>query len=189
MLELVVSEWLFETYPKLPEGRLTQMRARVVNSRSLAKLARNLHVGGLLRVGVGEERSGGRRRPSLLADTFEAILGAVYLDGGFPAGRKVVRRVFEGRFRTLGDASPKDPKSHLQEWAQGEHRVTPEYRLLGIEGPEHEARFEAEVVVGAVLRARGIGPSKKAAQRDAAERALEAAGVLEPGRAKASRVE
>ncbi|MCB9729016.1 MAG: ribonuclease III [Deltaproteobacteria bacterium] len=178
VLELAISAWLFRSYPQMPEGQLTQMRARVVNARALADLAQNLHVGGLLRVGVGEERTGGRKRRSLLADAFEALLGAVYLDAGFEVAARVVRRLFEGQLRHLSSDAPKDPKSLLQEWAQAHHRVTPRYRMTGAEGPDHDVRFEAEVSIPDVITARGSGPSKKEAQRAAAERALEGVGVL-----------
>lgn len=178
VLELSVSEWLFSSYPRMPEGQLTQMRARIVNMRTLASLAANLHLGALLRLGVGESRSGGRRRPSILADTVEAILGAVYLDGGFDAARETVHRLFEGRVRDLSSGPSKDAKSRLQEWGQANHRITPRYRVLSVTGPEHETMFEAEVVIGDVLTARGDGRSKKEAQKRAAERALEAVGVL-----------
>ncbi len=178
VLELAISAWLFKSYPQMPEGQLTQMRARVVNARALANIAQNLHIGGLLRVGVGEERTGGRKRRSLLADAFEALLGAVYLDAGFEVASRVVRRLFEGELRHLADVVPKDPKSMLQEWAQARHRVTPRYRMVGIEGPDHEVRFEAEVSIPDIITARGSGPSKKDAQRAAAERALEGVGIL-----------
>lgn len=176
VLELAVSRWLFETYPRLPEGQLTQLRARLVNSRTLAGLARNLNLGALLRLGVGEERSGGRRRRSLLADALEAVLGAVDLDAGFDSAQRVIRRLFEGRVRRLSAGAAKDPKSLLQEWSQAHHRVTPLYHVVSVDGPEHEAEFEAEVVVGDILTARGLGRSKKEAQKAAAQRALEAIG-------------
>lgn len=178
VLELAISAWLFKSYPQMPEGQLTQMRARVVNARALANIAQNLHIGGLLRVGVGEERTGGRKRRSLLADAFEALLGAVYLDGGYEVASRVVRRLFEGELRHLADVAPKDPKSMLQEWAQAHHRVTPRYRVVGVEGPDHEVCFEAEVSIPDIITARGSGPSKKEAQRAAAERALEGVGIL-----------
>ncbi len=176
-----MSEWLFESYPRMPEGQLTQMRARLVNMRTLASLASNLHLGALLRLGVGECRSGGRQRPSILADSVEAILGSVYLDGGFDAARSAVRRLFEGRVRRLAAGPSKDAKSRLQEWAQAHHRITPRYRVVSVQGPEHETIFESEVVIGEVLTARGAGRSKKEAQKVAAERALEATGVLRKG--------
>jgi ribonuclease-3 len=134
-----------------------------------------------LRVGVGEERTGGRKRRSLLADAFEALLGAVYLDAGFEAASRVVRRLFEGELRHLAHVASKDPKSLLQEWAQAHHRVTPRYRMVGAEGPDHDVRFEAEVSIPDVITARGSGPSKKDAQRAAAERALEGVGILDAG--------
>ena len=178
VLELAVSRWLYASYPRLPEGQLTQLRARLVNSRTLAGLARNLNVGGLLRLGMGEERSGGRKRRSLLADALEAVLGAVDLDGGFEAAQRVVHRLFEGRVRSLSASSAKDAKSLLQEWSQAHHRVTPAYDMVAVDGPEHQASFEAEVLVGDIITARGRGSSKKEAQKAAAQQALEAIGLL-----------
>lgn len=173
VLELVVSDLLYREYPDLPEGRLTQLRSKVVNARTLSSLARNLLVGALLRLGVGEERTGGRRRRSLLADAFEALLGAVYLDGGFEAAFCVIERLFQGRLGGLDRDTPIDAKSRLQEWAQESYRTTPEYEIVGVSGPDHASVFEAEVVVGDVVRARGTGRSKKEAQRRAAEAAME----------------
>ncbi|MGM0578195.1 MAG: ribonuclease III [Myxococcota bacterium] len=178
VLELAISDWLYRTYPQMPEGQLTQMRARIVNARTLASLARNLELGAMLRVGVGEERTGGRTRRSLLADAVESVLGATYLDAGYDVAEHAIQRLFAGRMRTLEARPPKDPKSMLQEWAQAAHRITPTYEMVGVEGPDHDARFEAEVSVGSHLTARGKGGSKKDAQRAAAERALEAVGVL-----------
>ena len=177
VLELIISDLLFREHPHLPEGRLTQLRSKIVNARTLSGLASNLYLGGLLRLGVGEERTGGRTRRSLLADSFEAVLGAVYLDGGFLVAQRVVARLYRGRLARLDEASPKDAKSLLQEWAQEHHRVTPKYRIVGQEGPDHASVFEAEVVIGQVVTARGTGPSKKEAQQSAAVAASHQVGL------------
>jgi ribonuclease-3 len=173
VLELAVSHWLFETYPDLSEGTLTQMRARLVNARSLAHLAGQLELGDLLLLGVGEQRSGGRKRPSLLANAMEAVLGAVFLDGGFDMAQQVVRHLFSGRLERLGEAVSQDPKSHLQEWAQATHHVTPCYTVVNVTGPQHDALYESEVSVAEVLSVRGEGRSKKEAEMAAAETAIE----------------
>lgn len=174
VLELIVSALLFRAYPELPEGKLTQFRARVVNAKTLSSMARNLSIGALLRLGVGEERMGGRSRESLLADAFEAVLGAVYLDAGYEVAQRVVTRLYRGWLSRLEEGAAKDVKSRLQEWAQEHHRVTPQYRVLRVEGPDHASVFEVEVSVGDLIIARGEGPSKKEAQRQAAAQALEA---------------
>ena len=173
VLELTVSRWIYGRWPNAPEGRLTQLRASVVRAESLAEVARKLELGGLLRLGVGEERTGGRDRQSILADALEALLGAVFLDGGYEAAMRSVKALFGEQIRGLDLVSAKGPKTRLQEWSQARHQLTPTYELLGASGPEHDARFEAEVIIGDVVRARGVGRSKKAAQKQAAELALQ----------------
>ena len=173
VLELTVSRWIYSRWPNAPEGRLTQLRASVVRAESLATVARRLNLGELLRLGVGEERTGGRDRQSILADALEAVIGAIFLDAGFDAAMRSVKALFGERIRTLDEVPAKGPKTRLQEWSQATHQLTPTYSLLGASGPEHDARFEAEVIIGDVVRARGIGRSKKAAQKQAAELALQ----------------
>lgn len=172
VLELAVSDILFTRYPDLPEGRLTQLRARVVNTRSLAQVARALKLGASLRLGIGEARTGGRERRSILADAIEAVLGAVYLDGGFVKARDAVAKLLGGRLAQLEEAPLKDAKSRLQEWAQEHHRVTPTYAIVAVEGPEHASEFVAEVLLAGEVLARGVGRSKKDAHQRAAEAAL-----------------
>jgi ribonuclease-3 len=168
-----VSEWLFERFPEVTEGDLTQRRAVIVNAESLAALALELRLGAMFRMGVGEARSGGRERPSNLADALEALLGAVFLDGGFDAARRVVRGIFAGRVEGVATGSAKGPKSLLQEWAQAQHHVTPSYTLLETTGPAHATCFVAEVLIPGVLDGRGEGSSKKDAEKAAAQDALD----------------
>jgi ribonuclease III len=177
VLQLTVSAWLFERFPKVPEGQLTQRRSAIVNAESLTRVAEHLQLGALLKIGVGEERSGGRTRPSNLADALEALLGAVFLDGGFEAAHQVVRIVFEERVAAVNSRSAKGPKSRLQEWAQARHHITPSYDLVGTTGPAHASRFQSEVRVLEIVHGRGEGTSKQDAEKAAAQHALEQLGI------------
>lgn len=168
VLDLMIGHWLFDSFSDWPEGRLTQTRARLVNTEALRGLALDLGIGLALRMGVGEDRTGGRERASVLAGGLEAVIGALYLDAGFDPCLAVVRQLFEDQMSLQSSSDIKDPKSRLQEWAQGVHRVMPEYRTLEVTGPPHAAVFEVEVTVGEVLRATGGGRSKKEAEMDAA---------------------
>ncbi len=178
VLELVVSEWLFERFPDVSEGDLTQRRAAIVNAEALAEVGRTLGLGELLRVGVGEERSGGRRRSSNLADAVEALLGALFLDGGYGAAQAAVRAIFAERVEEVMKRPAKGPKSRLQEYIQAHHHITPSYSLIEESGPAHAAYFVSEVVIEGVVSARGGGSSKKEAEKAAAQSALEALGFL-----------
>ncbi len=177
VLDLAVSQWLFREHPSSSEGELSQLRARVVDARSLAQIGLGLDLGDRLRMGVGEERTGGRRRRSLLADAVEAVIGAVYVDAGFEPANQVVLRLVGEALAGLGQGRLRDAKSLLQEWAQEHHRVTPRYDIISVEGPDHASHFEAEVVVDGVLTARGEGRSKKEAHQRAAEAALARIGA------------
>ena len=181
VLDLVVGHWLFDAFGDRPEGSLTQMRSRLVNTSSLAALARELHVGEALLMGVGEERTGGRSRRSLLADAMEAVLGAVFLDGGYAETERVIHGLLQSRVTALDEGPQRDLKSKLQEVAQAALRMTPVYSIVATTGPAHDARFEAEVRIGAHVSARGVGHSKQAAEKAAAGHALEQleAGILE----------
>ena len=177
VLGLSVGHWLYAEHRERPEGELTQMRAQLVRAEGLASVAREIGLGPMLLMGVGEERTGGRDRESVLADAMEAVLGAVYLDGGYAAAEAVVRHLYGSRMQAMHEGPPRDPKSLLQEWAQAKHRVTPAYRVVGSSGPPHDSLFEAEVTIGHVIRARGTGRSKQGAQKAAAREALRRAGV------------
>jgi ribonuclease-3 len=170
---LLVAEALMESFPEATEGRLSRLRASMVNARSLAELARARGLGGMIRLGRGEARTGGREKDSLLADAYEALIGAVYLDLGLENARAVIRADTAPRIAE-GDGAATDYKTQLQEWVQATLQTTPAYRLLGTEGPDHEKAFTVEVVVDDDVRCVAVGRSKKAAERAAAALAWEA---------------
>lgn len=174
VLELGISELLFEVHPDAPEGALTRMRARLVSEPALARLARELGLDELLFLGKGEEMQGGRTRDALLADAFEAVLGAVFLDGGFEAAQAVVRAIYGPRLQAACDVRRvRDCKSRLQELTQDRFKQRPTYALVGTSGPDHAKIFEVELTLpdGATLRA--TGQSVKKAEQTAAAMALE----------------
>ena len=174
VLELAVSDWVFREYPDIPEGGLTRIRAEVVSEKGLSALARQLCLGDGLRLGKGEEKSGGREKDSLLADAFEALLGAVYCDGGFAAACAVVANVFaEPIEQSAQSRYGTDYKTCLQERLQARHGSLPEYHLLGVSGPDHDRVYTMEVRFAGKLLGSGRGPSKKRAEQQAAAAALD----------------
>jgi ribonuclease-3 len=172
-LDLAVSHLLIHRFPHYKEGELSRLRAELVNERQLALLAEELRLGEALHLGRGEERSGGRHKPSLLADAYEALLAAVYLDGGLDALLELVETHF-ARLLGVDEEVPydKDAKTRLQELVQAREKVTPYYRLEGEEGPDHHKVFRVSVWVKETVLAYGSGPTKKAAQQQAAEEAV-----------------
>jgi ribonuclease-3 len=177
VIELTVSHELYRRFPDATEGALTKLRARLVSMPALASMARHLSLDGHLFLGKGEESQGGRERDSLLADSFEALLGAVFLDGGFDAARSVVATLFAKAWP--GEVEPqkeRDFKSRLQELTQRELRDRPVYRLLGSFGPEHEKLFDVEVALPDGRSVTARGQSVKKAEQSAARRALEMLG-------------
>lgn len=172
VLNLVVSRRLFETRRDADEGSLSRLRSRVVRGDSLARMAQDLGLGDHLRMGPGELRSGGFRRRSVLADALEAVLGAIYLDGGFEACERVIRQLFDPEIEALPDAeSLKDAKTRLQEWLQARARPLPEYRLEAEEGADHAKRFR----VACLLPDSGLEESAEGSSRRRAEQAAAAA--------------
>jgi len=174
LLGFVVSEWLYLDDEQAPEGVLTRRRQLVVRATTLAEAARALGLADALRLGRGEERSGGREKPSLMADTFEAVLGAVFLDGGIRPARAFVRRHLAAsveRPRGTQDTGD-DFKTALQEAVQARLRRTPAYRIVATSGPPHALRFEVEVLVDERVLGGGIGSTRKAAEQAAAQQAL-----------------
>jgi ribonuclease-3 len=173
VLQLALTGELYEKFPAFGEGPLTKARAKLVNRRSLAEHARQLGLGQHLILSRGEETSGGRERPSALADTFEALVGAVFLDGGFSAAREVILRQFAGAFGELS-ALPilENPKGELQELLQSFSSEAPRYHVASASGPDHDRMFECTVQHAGVELARGHGKSKKAAESEAALAAL-----------------
>jgi len=174
VLDLVVSELLMERFPDVDEGALSKWRASLVNEATLGEIARELDLGAHLHLGRSEHQRRAEMRARLLASAYEALLAAIYLDAGLAAVTAVVRRHFEARLNTLkvDEGFKADFKTRLQEWAQSKHKVTPEYRLLGTDGPEHEKQFQYEVLVGAQVLGTGRGQSRKGAEQSAALAAL-----------------
>ena len=173
VLGLVLSQKLFEKFPDADEGVLTKSRAKLVNASSLAGHARKLNLGAHLILSRGEETSGGRERASALADTFESLLGAIFLDGGFDAAREFILREFEDDFSALTEISGiENPKGELQEFLQARSPNAPEYQTVSATGPDHDRVFECVVQHEGVELARGRGKSKKSAESDAALAAL-----------------
>jgi len=175
VLELLASEYLLATFPEWSEGQLSKSRARIVNAGSLEAAARRLRLGKHLRLGRGEEKTGGREKQTLLADAFEAVVAAVYLDGGLGAARELLRRIlFEQALEERGERiSESDRKSALQELLQGRGQAPAEYRVAGESGPDHEKVFQIEVWIDGECMATGEGGTKKEAEQRAARSALE----------------
>jgi len=173
VLGLVVADALFKSHPHVTEGELSRMKHRLVSTQTLARVARGLRLGEFLRVGRGEEKTGGRRKRALLADAFEAVLAAVFLDGGFDEAEAFVRRALGDELSgaTPESAAASDFKTLLQERLQAERHVAPQYQLVETHGPPHERTFRVEVVWDGE-RVSGEGRSIKAAEMDAASRAL-----------------
>ncbi len=176
LLNMVVAELLFELHPRADEGELSRLRAQLVNGQALADVARELEIGGGLRLGPGELKSGGFRRDSILADSLEALLAAVYLDGGFEACRDVVRGLFVPRAAALPARPEKDPKTRLQELLQARGQPLPRYELSATHGEEHARVFAVTCVLDTPLQIsiEGSGSSRRAAEQDAAQKALAA---------------
>ncbi|HZD40752.1 MAG TPA: ribonuclease III [Terriglobales bacterium] len=173
VLDLAISDLLMRHFPEKSEGDLSRMRAGLVNSNVLADKAAALDLGSLLLLGKGEERSGGRTKPSILAGAFEALLGAVYRDGGYPTARLIIERYFfqDIQEKTLGQ---QDYKTRLQEISQMLFHNPPSYRLLSTSGPDHEKCFVTEIAVGGKVLGKGEGRSKKQSEQEAAKQALTA---------------
>ncbi len=173
VLALTVSELLCRTFPESSEGELSRRRAALVNARQLAALARKLKLGDYLLLGKGEERQGGRKKTSLLADALEAVLAAVFLDGGLAAAQHLTCRWFGPLIRQQDVLAWQDYKTALQELVQARYKIAPTYRLLEEGGPGHARYFRVELRLGDQPLAQGEGPTKKLAEQQAARRALE----------------
>lgn len=175
ILDCVVARLLFDAFPQASEGELSRWRANLVNQKQLAELAVQLELGRLLRLGDGEEKSGGRERPSLLADALEAIFGALWLDGGYPAASAAIARLYQPLISRHDPAvQGKDPKTRLQEWLQGRRQSVPHYHVVRVVGKSHDQQFEVECRInGLNLTTSGLAPSRRAAEQQAAAAALE----------------
>ena len=173
VLDFITGEYLYHRFPEVTEGRLTNLRSALVRTESLAKFAVKLNLGTFLFLGRGEEESGGRERSAILCDAFEALLGALYLDQGMEAARDFVGMLIEPALQEiLASDAEKDAKSRLQEVAQSRFQLTPTYRTVKEQGPDHAKEFTVEAVIGSKAYGTGLGFSKQNAAQAAAREAL-----------------
>ncbi len=177
VLNCAISSLIFKRFPELPEGNLSRLRANLVNQRALSELAQQLNLGELIRFGDGELKSGGSRRPSILADALEAVFGAVYLDSNFAKAEAVVTRLYIPFLQDLGSKTlDKDPKTLLQEFLQSRKLALPAYSVITAIGKAHKKQFKVECVVPKFnIRTIGEGANRRSAEQDAAEQAYEQA--------------
>lgn len=169
ILSFLVSEFLYKTYTKLPEGELTNLRSSIVKTTALAEIAKNLNLGSYLLLSKGEEAGGGRSNSSILADTFEAVIGAIYLDSGIEAIKKIFNNLlFPILPKIIEEKSYKDAKSSFQEAVQETTKVSPIYKVIKEEGPDHAKKFTVGVYVDNKLWGTGVGKNKQEAEQEAA---------------------
>lgn len=179
VLDFVVGAWLYNRYPEMPEGDLTRMRSALVYTESLAEFGRQVNLGNAMRLGRGEAQAGGRERSALLCDTFEAVIGALYLDVGIDAVLDFVGPLLDrASDEILASRKTEDPKSLFQEWAQSEGLSAPQYITRNSLGPDHSKMFEVDATVSGVVYGSGQGHSKQAAAKAAARDALQRLGLL-----------
>jgi len=179
VLDFVIGAWVYRRFPEMPEGDLTRMRSALVRTDTLASFARSLNLGDALRLGRGELASGGRKRDSLLCATFEALIGALYLEAGIPAVEAFIKPLLtDVREKVIGRVEIYDPKSSLQEWAQSQHLGIPRYQIVDSSGPDHAKIFYVEVQVSGKTYGQGKGSSKQVAAQMAAQAALEALDLV-----------
>jgi len=174
VLDLVVSDLLMRRFPDRREGDLSRARAALVSESGLARVAAGLDLGRFIMLGKGEERTGGRARPSILANALEALMGAIYIDAGFDVAAAVAARLFEGRIQDVDSHALLDYKSRLQERAQALWQMAPVYEVVAEDGPDHDKRFEVALTFAGREWARASGRSKKEAEQSAAAAALAA---------------
>jgi len=176
VLGLVISEMLFEAFPKADEGELSKRLADLVRKETCAQVARAMELGSAIKLGASEAKAGGRRRAAILADVCESVIGAVFLDGGYGAAAAVVRRSWES-LMLASAGPPRDAKTALQEWAQARGLPTPTYREVERTGPHHDPEFRVQVELPDLAPAEGLGRSKRAAEQAAAAAMLVREGV------------
>ena len=176
VLGLVVSDMLFRAFPRADEGELSRRLADLVRKEACADVARAIELGGVIRLGTSEANAGGRSRTAILADVCEALIGAIFVDGGYPAASALIERLWSARMRA--PARPlRDSKTALQEWAQARGLPTPAYREVARTGPDHDPEFRVMVELPDLMPAEGFGRSKRAAEQAAAAAMLSHAGV------------
>lgn len=174
ILDFLVGAWLYNRFPEAAEGYLTRLRAALVGNEQLAEFAREINLGTAMRLGRGEDESGGRKRQVLLGSTFEALIGAIYLDEGMEKVQEFVEPLLEEAVRRIvAGRTDQDPKSLLQEWAQSRGFGTPFYQTISASGPDHSKVFDVEVMIHGKVYGKGSGHSKQAAAKSAARSALE----------------
>ncbi len=178
VLDFVVGAWLYNRYPEMPEGDLTRMRSALVHTEQLAEFARGLNLGRAMRLGRGESQGGGRERSALLCDTFEALIGALYIDAGIDAVRSFISPLLEeASEEILANRLNEDPKSLFQEWAQSQGYPAPRYNTRSATGPDHSKEFTVDVEINGEVFGTGRGHSKQAAAKMAAQDALNQLGL------------
>jgi ribonuclease-3 len=175
ILDFVIAEYLYLKYPDRPEGELTKMRAAVVNESTLARIAQKIELGKELLLGKGEQVSGGRERPSILADATESVIGAIYLQYGLQEARRVILELLTPEIAEVAEGNYGDYKTTLQEKAQHDEAEV-SYQILAEEGPDHNKRFTAGVFLQGELRGKGVGRTKKEAEQKAAQQVLKELG-------------
>lgn len=174
VLDFLVGEWLYNRFPEMEEGDLTQMRSALVQTNQLAAFSRMLKFENAIRLGKGETKSGGKLRNTLLCDVFEAFTGALFLDQGIEVVRNFINPMLEDSINEIIELHKnEDPKSLLQEWAQANGYATPKYMTKSVKGPDHAKIFEIEVKVNKKIMGNGIGKSKQSAEKSAAQKALD----------------
>jgi ribonuclease III len=176
VLGLVISDMLFRAFPRADEGELSRRLADLVRKETCAEIARAIDLGAAVRLGASEANAGARNRPAILADVCEALIGAVYLDGGFVAAEALIGRLWQARMKTKAEPL-RDPKTVLQEWAQGRGLPTPAYREIARSGPDHDPQFRVAVQLPHLGPAEGSGRSKRAAEQAAAAAMMKREGV------------
>ena len=177
ILNCTIAALLYERFPHLAEGELSRLRASLVNQETLSRVATSLELGARLRLGEGELKSGGARRPSILADALEAVVGAIFLDGGFESAARAVAETFAPALQQLDPGTlGKDPKTQLQEYLQGRRLSLPQYNVVSVRGEAHEQQFQVECLVSELdIRTLGDGSSRRSAEQSAARRAYDLA--------------
>jgi ribonuclease-3 len=178
VLDFLVGAWLYNHFPEMAEGELTRLRSALVRTEQLAAFAEQIDLGSVMRLGRGEDEGGGRKRPALLCGTFEALVGALFLDAGMDAVRDFIEPFLQvGVVEILAERRDRDPKSLLQEWVQSQGFGPPVYSTVASSGPEHNKTFEVEVYVSGKVYGNGRGHSKQAAAKAAARQALHSIGL------------
>ncbi len=174
VLDLIVGEYLFSQFPGFDEGKLSKLRASLVNEEGFTRLANHVTLGNYIYLSNAEENNGGRQKPSLLSNAYEAVIGAIYLEAGLEQARTITVRLLEAVHPDMSlDTLFKDYKTTLQELTQAHFGITPEYKLIGSRGPDHKKEFEVAVLIENREYGRSVGKSKKIAQQEAAGKAIE----------------